>query len=297
MLAAEYSQAATDIVRPIDNGAASVGAYDFGTEDRLVDWIAAVPNGVIPGGQTIIVGLCNATIEFNDVVLRNEESAVQVRRVLVSESGVSHHEIGEGVRFELIEEVCSLRAGQVVQTIAKLQIFHLRLEHVVEGRAQHATELWRLLAQSADPEIDGVKTAEGSGRCNSTSVVIRSIQKLNAVSRCSSSTQDDQCGRCTLASERSLTGDSLVRAISRDEVYDRARIFKILGKVDPARVRRQVGEAGVVVELRPSLVKRRDAGFTAAGQVERRQVQRQPQQIGAHVLNDEFVHRIAHVAR
>ena len=72
VLAALHSQGAADIVRTIGNGAAGVGPYDFGTEDRLVKWIAAVPNGVIPWGRTIIVGLCNATIEFNDVVRRNE---------------------------------------------------------------------------------------------------------------------------------------------------------------------------------------------------------------------------------
>ena len=187
-----------------------------------------------------------------------------MRRVRVSESAVSHREIGEGVRFELIEEVRSLRAGQVVHTIAKFQTFHLRLEHVVEGRAQHATELWIPLGQSADPEIDGVKTPESSGRCSSTSVGIGSVQKLKAVSRCSRSTQDEQCGRRALASLRSLTGDSGVRAISRNEVHDRAHIPNILGKVEPARVRCQVGEVGAVVELPPGFVERRDAGFTAA---------------------------------
>ena len=115
-------------------------------------------------------------VDLNDVVRRHEHG--RCRCVAV---GVALTIVGEGVGLEVVEEVRSRRAGQVVQPIAVLQILHLRLEHEVEGRAQHAAELRALLGQPADPQIDAVEAAEGSGRCHAASVRIGSVQEGQAV--------------------------------------------------------------------------------------------------------------------
>ena len=59
----------------------------------------------------------------------------------------------------------------------------------------------------------------------------------------------------------------------------------------------EVGEPGVVVELRAGFVERRNPGVAAAGDVERAKIERQPEQIAADVGDDELVDGIADVAR
>ncbi len=85
--------------------------------------------------------------------------------------------------------------------------------------------------------------------------------------------------------------------VSRDEVNHRGRILDVHRKIGPALIGLEVGEAGIVVELRAGLVERRDARLTTAGNVQHREVKRQAQQITAHVRYDEFVHRVANITR
>ena len=140
------------------------------------------------------------------MVRRGEKRAVQVRRIDVTELGVAHHDVGEGVGLEIVEEVRALRTGQIVHPVAELQGLHLVLEHVVEGRAQHAAELGALLGQAADPQIDQIEAA--------TSVVVRPgsirrpgagcIEEVEAISRGSTHVLKTSClRRRALASEMS----------------------------------------------------------------------------------------------
>ena len=93
------------------------------------------------------------------MVRRHEQLAVQMRRILIAEVGVAHHDVGEGVGLEVVEEVRALGPGQVVEAVAELQALHLEFEHVVEGRAQHAAEFRALFGKAADPEIDHVQAS------------------------------------------------------------------------------------------------------------------------------------------
>ena len=93
------------------------------------------------------------------MVRRCEQRAVQVGRIDIAERGVAHHDVGECVGLEVVEEVRALRAGQIVHAVAELQALHLELEHVVEGRAQHAAELGALLGEAADPQVDEIEAA------------------------------------------------------------------------------------------------------------------------------------------
>ncbi|MNC10718.1 hypothetical protein D3C75_583850 [compost metagenome] len=65
--------------------------------------------------------------------------------------GVCHDHLRKRVVFELGDEVEARRALQIVETIGVLQRLELRLEDVVERRAEHAAERHLLLGQAADP--------------------------------------------------------------------------------------------------------------------------------------------------
>ena len=84
-------------------------------------------------------------------------SAVESR---IAEIGVAHHEFGEGVVLEFVEQVEALGARQVVEPVGILQVLHRHLEDEAEGRAQHAAERHLLFGEAADPEVDGVQAAE-----------------------------------------------------------------------------------------------------------------------------------------
>ncbi len=85
------------------------------------------------------------------MIRRHKQLTVQVRRINITELGIAHHDVGKGVGLEVVEKVQALRPRQVIHAVAELQMLHLKLEHVVEGRTQHAAELWALLGEAADP--------------------------------------------------------------------------------------------------------------------------------------------------
>ena len=127
-------------------------------------------------------------------------------------------------------------------------------------------------------------------------VGVGTAEERKAIGGCSRTTEDDRFGGCALGGHVGGTGDRAVRAIRGDEVDDRQRILDEIRKVGPTRVGREVGKVGGVVELRARVVERRNARLATAGEVEHRQVERQAQQVGAQVVDDELVHLIAHVA-
>ena len=88
-------------------------------------------------------------------------------------------------------------------------------------------------------------------------------------------------------------GDGRVRAVGRHEVDQRLGVLEVLAVVDPARVRSDLAVLLRVVELPPQIVQRRDAGLTGPRHVDRRQVERETEQVVAQGLGDELVELVA----
>ena len=176
-------------------------AHDFGAEDRS-DWIASVPDGSVAGvSRAVIVGLRYATsssMMWSGVTNRRRSSASSN----IPQRCVAHHDVAEGVGLEVVEEVCALRAGQVVHAVAELQVLHLLLKDVVECRAQHAAKLGLLLGQSADPQVDAVEATEGSGR--HPSVNSSRVQEGKRSAECPSAIEDQRFRCRALAGKRGL---------------------------------------------------------------------------------------------
>ncbi|MND47098.1 hypothetical protein D3C80_379860 [compost metagenome] len=85
-------------------------------------------------------------------------------------------------------------------------------------------------------------------------------------------------------------------AIGRDEVDQRLRMLEVHHHVGPTDVGLQVAVAGGLKELRTSMVEARYTGVATAGDVQRRQIQRQAHQVVAQRLGDELVDLVAHRA-
>ena len=78
--------------------------------------------------------------------------------------GVALDQLGERVALELGAQVHARRAGEVVEPVAVLQVLQLRLEDVVEGRAEQAAEQVGDLGETADPQVDVVEAGVRSRR-------------------------------------------------------------------------------------------------------------------------------------
>ena len=120
--------------------------------------------------------------------------------------GVPHDHGGEAVVLHFAEQVQTVEPLQIVEAVAALQVLHLRLEHELEGRAEHAAERHRLFGKAADPQIDAVEAAKPVGRA----IGAGAIQEVEPVGRSASaqsprrSARDQRQGRVALAFERRL---------------------------------------------------------------------------------------------
>ena len=85
-------------------------------------------------------------------------------------------------------------------------------------------------------------------------------------------------------------------AIRRDKVDHRHRVLDRQSEFRPTCIWLQIDNAKVVIKLRAGIVQRWHAGFTAPRDVQRPQIQRQPQQLAAHIGDNKFVDFIANVA-
>ena len=71
-------------------------------------------------------------------------------RVQVVGIRVAQHELGERVVLELVDDVQTLRAGEVVEAVGVLQRLQVLLEHVVEARPSRPPNT---IPSSASPPI------------------------------------------------------------------------------------------------------------------------------------------------
>ncbi|MNL30416.1 hypothetical protein D3C87_1521510 [compost metagenome] len=198
-----------------------------------------------------------------------------------AEIRVRHDQLGEGIVFQLVEEVEALRARQVVEPVRILQVFQLRFEDGGEGRAEHAAEEQDFFGQAADPEVDMVETALVAGiRAGAVDEVhpVADIGRRRAVGL---DAEHEFPGDRALCRERGRTGDQGVCAVSGDEVHDRDRVLETDCEFGPVVIGFQEARTGCGEEFGARLVERGHAGITTAGDVDRGKVERQAEQIVA----------------
>ncbi|MCY1401926.1 hypothetical protein D9M71_170530 [compost metagenome] len=221
-----------------------------------------------------------------DVHLQDQAGVGEDIRRQVGGIGIGHHHLGEGVVFQLGEEVHARRAFEVVEAVAVLEFLHLVLEHEVEGRAQQATERHLPFGQATDPQVDVVDP--GDSRI--------AVEEGQAIRRSPVPTKDQGEGGVAFLGQGGGSGDAGVGAVGRDEVDDGRLVLQVGGEVHPTGVRPQLAVAGGVVEVLARRVERGHTGITAAGEVDGGQVQRQPEEVVAQRLGDELIDFIAGLA-
>ena len=219
-----------------------------------------------------------------DIVIRGREDvARQVRRGRVA---VDH--VGKLVVFQLRRQVQVGQTRQVIEPVRILQRFKLHFEDEVEGRSQHPAEDHLLLGQTADPEVHIVQTTQ-----TAPGIGIPRIQEVQTVGGRIRPREDKVHRRFALGFGGLRQTDRLMRPVGRDEVDDGHRVFQVQREIEPARIGLDLAVARPGKELRPCLVQRRHAGFTAPGDVDRRKVKRQPDKVVAQRLGHEFVDLVA----
>ena len=235
--------------------------------------------------------------------------------------------------FELGQEVETGGAAEIVEPVTVLQIFELGLEDNVEGRAEHTAGDLDLLGEAADPQIDIAETGgrnavhvqgrrastvaspDGAGAVQEGDGVRRrqdrrwkvvcafvhdrqGIVNQDAVDTFDAdvgASHNSECGGA-LADNRVLAGDQGMRAIGGDEVDHRQFVLRGHREIDPACIGLELAEAGLFVEVGANRVQRRNAGVAATGDVDRRKIERQTEQIVAQNVGDELVDLIADLA-
>ena len=209
--------------------------------------------------------------------------------------GVALDQLGERVALELGAQVHAGRAGQVVEPVAVLQVLQLVLEHVVERGAQQATEQVGDLGETADPQVDVVETGVVS-RTGSVGPGAGAEHEVGGVGRRNVARQridDRSCGSPLAGANVVAPVMRRVRAVGGDEVDQRLGVLEVLTEVGPVGVRRQLTVVGLREDLPADLVQRRDAHAAGTGHVDRRQVERQAEQVVAQRLGDELVELVA----
>jgi len=231
-----------------------------------VEAVPAVDDGQVGGGGVAVAPRGRVTdVERPGRV--GEDVVVQPGRVRVAE-----RELGERVPLELLDEVHAGGAEQVVEAVAVLEVLHLGLEHRVERGAEHATEVHAAFGEAADPEVDVVDAGVRRG-CGHEGRVSRQDLRSRA-----------------LRVHGGGVPDRLVVAVRGDEVDHRGTVLQAQPELLPVGVRLEGRIQGLVVEVAPDCLQRGRAGVPGAGDVERREVQRQPEELvpegGVHELVD-----------
>ncbi|MNF49952.1 hypothetical protein D3C84_312370 [compost metagenome] len=242
--------------------------------DMLVTCVLDVV-GVRPHGQRVVaehylravraerIGSEQAFVELPALVHFQIEPRIREHHARqVRGRGVGHDQLGERVAFKFGIHRQARGTLQVVEAVAVLQFFQLVLEHEVEGRAEHAAERGFRFGQTADPEIDGVDAsdrhvpqivggAQHAIRAGQRYVGkgTRAVEEVQTVSRCAHTTEDQRQSCRALAFQSGRRRDRVMRAIGRDEVDQRLRMFEVLHQIDPAGVRLELGITGLAVDV------------------------------------------------
>ncbi|NRP23319.1 hypothetical protein LPJGGPFB_06589 [Ensifer adhaerens] len=258
------------------------------TDDERKDFDAVDHDAARRVGAAIGTKPCMlpGRVDFEREGRRREDRVRQMRRV-----AVEHHELGEGVVLEFGGEIHAGRARQVVEAVAVLQRFKLGLEDEIEGRAEHAAKRHLLFRKAADPEIDVVEPAK-----RAAGKLAGRVQEVETVCGRINAIQHQQGRGRTLVGQRRRARDRLMCAIGRDEIDKRFRVLEMTGEIGPTGIGLELAVAGHREEFGPRVVERGNAGVTAAGDIQRRQVERQSEQVVAQCFGDELVDFVANLA-
>ncbi|MNY06734.1 hypothetical protein D3C86_1395050 [compost metagenome] len=255
-------------------GDEDVGVVGATQHDVLVTAVADVV-GVRPHGQRVVaehhlltvrterIDGKQAFVELPALVhFQVEPRGREHQARQVSGRGVGHDQLGERVAFKLGIHRQASGTLQVVEAVAVLQFFQLVLEHEVEGRAEHAAERGFLFGQTADPQVNGIDASDSHTPqvVGSAQHAIRAgqryvgkgtgaVEEVQAVSRRPHTTEYQRQSCSAFAFQRGRRRDRVMRAIGRDEVDQRLRMFEVLHQVDPAAVRLELGITGLAVDV------------------------------------------------
>ena len=228
-----------------------------------------------------------ALVQFQNIGRGEEQRAGQMGRIGRFQVGVAHCQLGPRVAFELVEQVRALRTAEVVEAVTCLQLLDLGFEDEGEGRTEQAVEGHLLFGKTANPEVDQVETGFLSRPG------ARPVEEVERVSRCSG-TAKHEVHRCIpLFVHGHGVEDVRVLTIGGDEVDHRSRGLDRESEIKPAAVGFQLGVAGLREEIGTDRIQRRHAGITGASDVQRREIERQADQIVPQRVGDIFVDLVA----
>ena len=208
---------------------------------------------------------------------------------------VAHDQLGERVALELRAQVEARRPVQVVEAVAVLQVGQLLLEDVVERRAEQAAEQVLRLGQAADPEVDVVEPGDGLavGGVRPRAGAVDEFGRVGRRVRDGRVVVVDEPGGGPLGVRGRRVLDGRVLAVGGHEVDHRLLVLEAEPVVHPVGVGLQRAVVRGPEQLLAQVVQRRDAGLAGPRHVQRRQVQRQAEQVVAQRLGDELVELVA----
>ena len=174
----------------VEDGNATIQAQrTFNLQNLGID---RLQEGVIVGGveqaaigrirpvairKAAVVCLSRQFVQFEGHVRDRHQDSRKMGRVEVAEIGIAHHQVGERIGLQQIQQVHALGTAQDNRSrIAVLEVLHLVFENIVERRAELAAEFVDFLGKAADPQIDMVQSAQ--------TVVIRTgraVRSINAL--------------------------------------------------------------------------------------------------------------------
>ena len=245
--------------------------------------------GRVNTAQTRIV--LTRLIQLQEEVRGQHQRVVKVRRAFAAKIGIAHRQFSKRVRFELVEHVHALRAAEVIEPVAVLQLFHLHFEHERERSPQQAAKRHLLFSKTADPEVHHVETGFNAGPG------ALAVEEVQAVSRCASTAHDQAHRRITLGFSSRCQKDRFMLAVGRHKVDDRGRGLEVQRKIEPAGVRLESRVTSLCIEVRTRVVERGNPRIAGPGDVERRQVKRQPDQVVAQRIGHELVDLVTNLTR
>ena len=156
---------------------------------------------------------------------------------------------------------------------------------------EHTAEVHLLLGKAAHPEVDVVEARllAGPGAFR--------VEEVETIRRSTRAAEDQQgCGG-PLALHGGRGGNQVMLAVGRDEIDDRQRVLEIEREVGPAHVGLHLRVLSRhLVELRAGLVEGRQAEIAATGDVERREVERDADELVAQHVGHELVDLVAVLA-
>ena len=217
--------------------------------------------------------------------------------IQVLDTGVAHHDVREQLTFDVLKHTGARQTPEVVEPVRVLQLDHLRRKHEVERAAQHAVSHLGL-GQATQPQVNRVEAGIAHQEIG---VHERRICRRTQARSVFGLIRFDGAllQRIPLRQRVALAeiSEQRITCISHDEVDQRFRMQQMGTEIQPAGVRRQLGNSGLFEQLLTHIIQAGQARIAPAHDVQHRQVQGQANQVVAQRRGHPFVQRIASLAR